>query len=469
MRRLLMLLFVFIASAQLFAQTAVKTIPFTVVMKKVAIPDAPKLQGFAFGRAGGKWLVLAGRHAGLHAFNRPTKANPVNNFPPKEFNDQVFVIDPVAKKVWSAPLTGLPAKTAARLTVTNSQFEQSGDFLFIAGGYGFDPASGKMDTFGSLTAINVPATITAIVQGKPFAANVQQIDDLRMQVTGGEMKKIGDWFALVFGQKFQGLYTPNDSQVGVQFTQLYTEQIAVFKIAVTNGKPVITDYQQPITAPPVNSTDVTVTRPYHRRDFSLTQFVDVDGQTGLAAYGGVFLPGQIAAYRNPVYITPSTAAAPVSPVNVVVDTYGQFLNLYTCPLVPAWSAKARTMYTTFFGGISAFYIDRTGRLERDTGLPFVDSIAALVRDGSGNSSECFFPIKMPGLMGADMAFIPAKDGVVQLDAVTSQTLVGYLYGGIVAQVPNKGPSDASNNVYAVYVNSATTTCSASLPRPEGTE
>ena len=40
MRRLLMLLFVFIASAQLFAQTAEKTIPFTVVMKKVTIPGA---------------------------------------------------------------------------------------------------------------------------------------------------------------------------------------------------------------------------------------------------------------------------------------------------------------------------------------------------------------------------------------------------------------------------------------------
>src|SRR5438270_3609657 len=388
MRRLLMLLFVFIATAQLFAQTVEKTVPFTVVLKKLEVPEAPKLQGFAFGRAGARWLVVAGRHAGLHTFNKPTTANPVNNFPPKEFNDRIFVIDPKWGKAWSAPLTGLPAKTAARLTVTNSQFEQSGDWLYIAGGYGFDPATGKMDTFGSLTAISVPETVDAIVNGHSFAPYVQQIDDLRMQVTGGEMKKLGDWFVLVFGQKFQGLYTPNDSQIGLQFKQLYSEQIALFKIVMPNGKLAISDYQQPITAPPVNSTDVSVTRPFHRRDFSLAQFVDVNGKSGLAAYGGVFLPGQIGAYRNPVYITSSTAVPPAPQANVAVDSYAQFMSLYNCPLIPAWSAKSRTMYTTFFGGISAFYVDRTGRLERDTGLPFIDSISTLVRDDNGTSSEC---------------------------------------------------------------------------------
>ena len=145
------------------------------------------------------------------------------------------------------------------------------------------------------------------------------------------------------------------------------------------------------------------------------------------------------------------------------------MSLYNCPLIPAWSAKSRTMYTTFFGGISAFYIDRTGRLERDTGLPFIDSISTLVRDGNGTSSECVHSLKMPALLGADMAYIPAKDGIVQLDATTSQTLVGYLYGGIVAQAPNKGTTDASSSAYAVSFKSATTTCAVSLPRPEGTE
>ena len=413
--------------------------------------------------------LVAGRHAGLHTFNRPTTANRVNNFPPQEFNDRLFVIDPAAKRVWSAPLSGLPAKTAARLTVTNSEFEQSGDWLFIAGGYGFDPATKTMDTFGSLTAIKLSATIDAIIHGTAFAANVQQIDDLRMQVTGGEMKKLGDWFVLVFGQKFQGLYTPNDSQIGLQFKQLYSEQIALFKIGMPGGKLAISDYQQPITAPPVNSSDVTVTRPYHRRDFSLAQFVDVDGRTGLAAYGGVFLPGQIGAYRNPVYITPSTAVPPAPQANVAVDSYTQFMSLYNCPLIPAWSAKSRTMYTTFFGGISAFYIDRTGRLERDTGLPFIDSISTLVRDGNGTSSECVHSLKMPALLGADMAYIPAKDSIVQLDATMSQTLVGYLYGGIVAQAPNKGMTDASSGAYAVSIKPGTATCAVSLPRPEGTE
>jgi len=298
---------------------------------------------------------------------------------------------------------------------------------------------------------------------------VQQIDDLRMQVTGGEMKTLGDWFALVFGQNFQRLYTPADSQVGVIFDQLYIEQIALFKIAMQSGKLAITDYQKPITAPPVSSTDVTVTRPYHRRDYSLAPFVDRDGTPGIAAYGGVFLPGQIGAYRNPVYITPSAALPPAPQANVAVDSYQQFMSLYTCPLIPAWSASSRTMYSTFFGGISAYYIDRTGRLEHDTGLPFIDSITTLVRDGSGASSECVHARKMPALLGANMAYLPARDALVQLDAIKSRTLVGYLYGGIRAQAPNKGASDASSNVYAVYLEPKPATCAVALPHAEGTE
>ena len=53
MRRLLILLFAIIASAQLLAQTAQKTIPFTVILTKLTIADARRLDGES-DRAGGR-------------------------------------------------------------------------------------------------------------------------------------------------------------------------------------------------------------------------------------------------------------------------------------------------------------------------------------------------------------------------------------------------------------------------------
>ena len=106
MRRLLMLLFVFIASAQLFAQTAEKTVPFTVVLKKVAVPDAPKLQGFAFCMRRRQVARAAGRHAGcMRSIGRRRRIPSTTSR--RGVQRPCFRHRSGRKKVWSAPLTGL--------------------------------------------------------------------------------------------------------------------------------------------------------------------------------------------------------------------------------------------------------------------------------------------------------------------------------------------------------------------------
>ena len=206
---------------------------------------------------------------------------------------------PLVKYPQKRPMIGLTSRPP-QLETPFSVFDEGAitpnDAFFVryhlAGGYGFDPAMGKMDTFGSLTAIKVSATIDAIVHGKPFAANVQQIDDLRMQVTGGEMKKLGDWFVLVFGQKFPG---PLHAERLAGRRPIHTALHRADRCFQDRGDERQTGRHR------LSAADHRAARQQHRRHghaaVSPARFIHVPAvrrhrwQTGLAAYGGVFLPG----------------------------------------------------------------------------------------------------------------------------------------------------------------------------------
>jgi hypothetical protein len=71
---------------------------------------------------------------------------------------------------------------------------------------------------------------------------------------------------------------------------------------------------------------------------------------------------------------------------------------------------------------------------------------------------------MPGLLGANAAFIPAPDvprsahGVVDLREVQGRTLMGWIVGGIESETPNPGwmgragdETIASNRLFEVFV------------------
>ncbi|HEX2278862.1 MAG TPA: hypothetical protein VHN13_17335 [Candidatus Tectomicrobia bacterium] len=235
---LLMLAFTRIA----FAQTPA-LLPFQVEFVEAAFPGAPGLHSFAFGEANGKWLFIGGRTSGIHAFD----PLPINNFPPAMANHWVWVLDPALRQAWSidlydASITPPLGLVADALSSSNTQSFQNGDTLYVIGGYGYNRSTNLMQTFPTLTAINVPGMITAVMSGT--AANIVgqirqgPLDD-RLKVTGGELGKIGDNFFLVFGQRFDGLYNPQD----VDNDQQYTEEVRIFQI-VDDGTspPTITGY-----------------------------------------------------------------------------------------------------------------------------------------------------------------------------------------------------------------------------------
>lgn len=468
MRRLVITTVLLLAALPLAA--AQGTIPFTIELgAAMDIPKAPKLNSPAAAQSGGKWLFVGGRLAGLHTFENATPQNPVNNFPPREMNDRAWVIDPVTQQVWSA---ALPADTGPFLAATNTQYEQDGDTLYVAGGYGLWPGSAitpgqpdNMRTFDTLTAIKVSAAIDAVVNGKSLAPFITQIHDGRMRVTGGDLRKSGDWFFLVFGQLFDGIYTANE-QAQTLFVQNYTEQIAVFKIgsplAITDYKTIAATQLSAANGRPKSTDPAVDARPFHRRDLTLAPIMTAAAAPGLVARGGVFVPGQINAYRKPVYITGPMAA------DVRIDSYQQFMSQYNCATVPMYSAASKTMYTTQLGGISLYYVFwPTQELKRDGGLPFIDEITTMTVTPDGKSSECVASQTLPGYLGAGAVFFPSPgvprydNSVLKMDAISSRTLIGYMYGGIHASGPHSThgePTYASSMAIPIYITPKASAC-----------
>jgi hypothetical protein len=320
-------------------------LPFEIQVTPVNIPNIPGLQSAAHAQYGGKWLFIGGRTNGLHGFGTG------QDFPPQFQNTGIIVIDPKTGQVWSRPWCDSTLSTAAidALTSTNTESDQEGDRLYVIGGYGVDSAIGVSTTFDTLTAINVPGLIQAVVHGGSIAAQVQQIHKPVFQVTGGQLGKLGNRYYLVMGQSFVGDYFSPTA------VQQYTDQIQSFQIVDTEHRLAIRNYR--------TSTDQVN---FHRRDFRISPVIRPNGQQALEAYGGVFTP-DMSVYRQPITITESG--------KTIISSYQQFFSQYDAPQIPLYDADSHTMQTIFLGGISLYNYDpATQAITEDTNIPFINTI-----------------------------------------------------------------------------------------------
>lgn len=120
MKNLIFAVGVLFTSCTLLAQNE----PFEITLEPVVVPELGGLQSYAFGVHDGKWLVLGGRLDGLH------RRQPWATFDEAGHNNQIFVIDPVAQRKWTAPLFSLPTAMQEQLSSTNMEFYQEGDYLY---------------------------------------------------------------------------------------------------------------------------------------------------------------------------------------------------------------------------------------------------------------------------------------------------------------------------------------------------
>ncbi len=411
---------------------------FEIILKPVSISELGGIQSFAYGQHNGFWLILGGRLDGLH------RRQPWAAFDSAGHNTQIIVVNPSTQQKWSAPITSLSKDLQEQLSSTNMEFYQSGNFLYVIGGYGYSHSKNNHVTYDKLTAINVSATIDAVIKGDAFAANFRQISDAQFQVTGGRLDKIYDTYFLVGGHKFMGQYNPLSPDHGTGFTQEYTDEIRKFNI-LDDGKTLNVQHLQSISD----------TNNLHRRDYNVTAQILPNGQEGLTAFSGVFQKSVNLPFLNSVTIDSSSYS---------IDTkFTQYYNHYHCAHFPIYSAASNEMHTVFFGGIAQYY-DSLGTLVENVDVPFVKTIARVTRNSNGEMAEYKLPIEMPAYLGAGSELIRNKalpifpNGVIKYDELDKDsTLIGHIYGGINSSAANifwinEGlHSSASNQIFEVLL------------------
>jgi hypothetical protein len=414
--------------------------------------DLPTLHSFAAGEFDGKWVLISGRTNGLHGFGSSSP----QNFPASSQNHDVWVIDPVTRQSWHRSLdtdSTLSSQMIAELTSTNTEFAQLSDRLYMVGGYGVRGTGSGFTTQNALTAIDLPGMVDWVMNGSGTASSrLRQVHDPMFQVTGGALYPLNGHMQLVFGQNFLSGYTPATEGA-------YNEQVRSFDI-VDNGTTL--SFNNLGSTPPLAD--------YHRRDLNVFPTIARGGggtlTNGLVALSGVFtttngawtVPVQIDANGNPSMANPALAG-----------TFKQAMNNYDSAKLGLFSENSNQMHEVLFGGISLTDYDRsTNTFIQDNNLPFINQISSVVIDQNGNYSQHLlgeFPqiLDLAGnrlRFGANAQFflaagVPTYDnGVIELDQLTQQTVLGYIFGGLFANAPNTqgvagAVSGASNQIFEV--------------------
>jgi hypothetical protein len=419
--------------------------------------DLPTLHSYAAGHYDGKWVLIAGKTNGIHGFDT---AGP-NGFTPETQNREVWVVDPVAKQSWHRSLEdaggGLTTTELNSLTPSNNQFYQRGDRLYMTGGYGVQLMQGDTPingTFDQLSAIDLPGIVDWVMTGSGVAKDhIRQTSDNLVRVTGGAMYEINGRTHLVFGQSFSGNYNPGKNGS-------YTNQVRSFDI-VDDG----------VSLSIANPTSTTPDDNYRRRDLNVFPVLRPGAgdqlEKGITVLSGVFTP-TFGAWTVPVEIDADgnpTMADPDLP-----DTFKQGFNGYHSAKLGMFSEADESMHELLFGGISLQYMNtETMQTESDDNFPFINDITSVVVDSDGNYSQHWMG-QFPTLLdteqkrlrfGANAEFfladgVPTFDnGVIKMDELTGPTMLGYIFGGLIANGPHTRSGDppaissASNRIFSV--------------------
>lgn len=455
-------------------------LPFTISFNELSNPNGypPALHSFRIAVADdGTWLMLGGRGApadkvdsveqsGLHGFNPPAAKK--NNFPRPSYNTAIWSYNPDTGETASFDTEGLPKDLARPLQTTSQQswYDRETDLLTIVGGYGWNEDLTDLITYDTMIQVPLNPLIEAVEDHAPpeeVAKLFKKLHHPMLQVTGGDMVKVGNTFYLIFGQKFMGSYFAFGAGLPSGTTQEYTEEIRA--ITLVPGKFEILD----ISALPKDNPEE-----YHRRDLNIGLTIDApSGEPRVAAYGGVFKKGGPGGFEQPILFDAEKGV-------ITVETEGrQIFNAYATAVIPIWAEEAGVMSQVFFGGIGRGVYHTHGQdigLDND-GMPFGSDISVLTHHKDGAWSEYVLakPVPRNQLLATNGVFVPVhelrhnehllEDSIIRLDTLPEdeEVMIGWIYGGILAGMPqppkhptqgDEVPTSATDKIFEVYVSRA---------------
>jgi len=481
--------------------------PYKLEITETALKNAPHLQSFAHAVDGTNWLLFAGRtntkdtkkgekdDGGLHNMNANYSST---SFPPPSFNKNIFVYDVaidatqsisvedllgIVEKEFSMYL-GILAENISVFQNTNSQVKQSGEFMYLVGGYGpkdiLDPTSDYV-TYNQVAKIHVPSLINlvkgdyaAVDKDKLFAFGKHE----NLIATGGELQATGtgDNFALYLvgghcfgtncynGQKYQ--------DAAYEFTVAPTKgKDSLIALTVSLGE-VLSDVSDPKSPAADNDSQM------RRRDGPILPQLfknapGTDAQQGFAFFAGVFKPGDdpLEAWNDALYFHPGFVNTE-NKLYTIDSAYDQKnYNVYSCPNFVIYDEKSETVHSFLMGGIGDGKTDPAGNLSgfTNTAMHIETSVVNMKSTNTLISPENLFnknKDNAPNFYGAEAIFFNSDEVFTyKLDKTETELLdiskfgdsdvfVGYIFGGIEAFESNPasyGPrkSRASNKVWKV--------------------
>jgi len=428
---------------------------YSIQLTPYSMNDAnvPGLQSFVAGAHQDEWVILAGKTGGQHDFETG--------------NRTAWVVNPVTQQAWGRtlddPMSGLSTHTVNSLSSTNAQSYQTGQTLFITGGYVYDSHADNFTTYKELTAVDLPDLIhwvktpgtslpnNTILQTEGPEGDMTNYEGGFFQVTGGGMFELDGTTHLIFGQLFKGPYSGNNNH------QKYSSQIRSFEIDYDHGAGSLAfsnTVVDPIGGDPSQ---------FQRRDLntfpvlSKNQVTQEDELTGVAL-SGVFYNGS-GLWTVPVEISASGVPTMEDPATNP-SVFKQGMNGYECAKIGLYSTSTGELTEILFGGITGNeFVDdpTTGNLVYKPTFPYTNQISAVTIDANGDYSQTYLgdfpsiesPTGEPWLFGSNAEFFPTSElpllegEIIDLDSFSETTILGYIYGGIASGAPDGGFGHAS--------------------------
>jgi hypothetical protein len=436
------------------------TLPYSIVLREVSLAPAPipTLHSVAAGKWDGQWVLLAGRTAGLHGLTGQ------NAFDPQFENREVWVIDPVNRQSWSKslletnPASGLTADVVDSLSSVNTQFHQTGDRLIVVGGYSYKRSVAAHKTYDTITFIDLPGLIGWVKQPAGSETtlatdHIRQIRNAYFQVTGGSLEKLHGEYQLVMGQNYDGAYRPF-------FNGVYTRQVRRFQVIDGSSGPTV-PVESMLPTPPQDA--------YRRRDLNVATVLEAGTSPGeylerAVVYSGVFTPDG-GVWTVPVVVAPGGVVTMDDPL--ASGTLRQGFQIYHCAKMGLFHRATSEMHMVMFGGITILERDGvTGDFIQDDLAPFSNQCGVVIRRADGSFKQHFLDTRFPLILTADnkelrfgtnAEFFPAADvpllhpKVIDLAAIRGETVIGHIFGGIVADAGSGGNTGASGRVFEVVL------------------
>jgi hypothetical protein len=337
----------------------------------------------------------------------------------------------------------LPSSLAAvkdQWLSSNPLHFQDKETLYLAGGYG-ENSTGELVTYPVVSSVSLPALIDGVIHGKDtFSQTISWTESPLVQSAGGALVKLDDgFFYLIGGHVFLGSYRgfeAADEKNSPKASQAYLGEIRRLRLATPQKGKL-----------EVSQVESFSDSEFARRDLNVGLTILPDGKSlAAAAYGGVFTKDQLN-FTHPIFISPGSVPK--------VDAFEQKMSAYSCATMRLYDPDSFAMYTTFFGGISRWrwndrnrqFVeavvsgDKTSRTGYLDGLPWINEITTLVRNGERSFELVQQDNRLPGYIGTNAAFL-AADGLKKIreDADIfdvrqfrgKRVLAGYLFGGIRA-------------------------------------